>query len=52
MTPVSRADRLRCVLVHAHADLTMAGRMLRRCRLLAAWRHARRGYLRLNEAIR
>lgn len=45
------ADRLRCAALHAHADLRVAGRMLRRLRLIAAWRKAKNGYERLGRIL-
>lgn len=48
---VTRSDRIRCAAVHAHADLRVAGRMLCRLRLIAAWQKLKSGYARLDRAL-
>ncbi len=48
---VTPADRLRCAALHTHADLRVAVKMLRRMRLIAAWRCFQRGYDRLGKVV-
>lgn len=48
---VTKADRFRCAVFHAHADLRMAIKMLRRLRFFAAWQRARQGYDRLGKVL-
>ena len=48
---VSQADHLRETIAHTHTDLRVALMMLRRWRVLAAWRHLEQGYNRLGKAL-
>lgn len=44
-------DHLRDEVLHAHTDLRVAVKMLRRLRWIAAWKKARQGYHRLGNAL-
>ncbi|MFA7347277.1 MAG: hypothetical protein WCZ86_05915 [Desulfurivibrionaceae bacterium] len=44
-------DHLRDAVLHAHTDMTVGIRMLRRGRLMAAWKKMRQGYYRLGRAL-
>lgn len=48
---VSHADHLRDAALHAHADMRMALKMLRRFRFVKAWRKMWQGYDRLDQAL-
>ena len=44
-------DHLRDAVVHAHTDMTVGIRMLRKWRWIAAWRKLQQGYERLGKAL-
>lgn len=44
-------DLIRCAALHAHADLQVAIKLLRRLRWIKAWRKMHQGYARLDKAL-
>jgi len=47
----SEHDLIRCAALHAHADLRVAIKLLRRLRWIKAWRKMHQGYSRLGKAL-
>lgn len=48
---VSQEDHLRETIAHTHTDLRVALMMLRRWRVMAAWKKLQQGYDRLGKAL-
>lgn len=48
---ISQSDHLREAVLHAHRDMTAGLRMLRKWRLIMAWKKLYQGYERLGKAL-
>lgn len=51
MLKISDHDHLRDAAMHAHADMRVGIKLLRKCRFVKAWRKMQQGYDRLDKAL-
>ena len=48
---IPQPDHLRDAVLHAHTDMTVGIKMLRKWRLMMAWKKLHQGYERLGKAL-